>query len=111
MSVDDVLAKGRTARLKEFFKAFGDKFECKPPRYLSPTEPLTYLSHQITMGWTNGKKWYNISQQRDVEKFLEDAGVNAAKPVDCPMPVKTALTSDQRLLSEQLSDAFESETP
>ena len=106
--VDDILCRGSPEATAEFYKALGERFDCKDPAYLSDSSPIKYVGFDICMKYVKCEPYIYITQQHDLLNYLEDIGVGDVKMLSNPMPNKYAILNDPTPLGEEESHKYRS---
>ena len=96
--VDDILADGDEADVKDFFEKLADRFECGEPDWLNPETPLDFIGMEVSM---DSERIY-LSMESYTEKALAVMGMSDCNPRAVPMPGPitdmTPLSNDQASL-------------
>ena len=84
--VDDILTRGSVEATDGFFAALADRFDCKDPEYLTDGSTLTYTGWDVSMSVVGDEQVYQISQEREMRRFLEETGLDSVSVRVAPMP-------------------------
>ena len=107
--VDDGLSKGTRAVQEAFYTELAKHLAIKPPKWLTPDDPLTFCSMRLSMKhMDSGVTWYRLDQCDDIKLFLDECGTDYGRPVKSPMPHKSLLMKDGALLSESRATEYRS---
>ena len=75
---------------------------------LTPENPLIHLGFEITEEVRDGELYRHMSQQREVEEFMREHGIEVHSEVSCPMPDKWHLGRNEELLDAEGKAVFKS---
>jgi len=109
--VDDLLVKGKASEVRLFMERIQEKFTCTPPTYLTLDNPIEFVGFKLSMTKEDGQvPSYWMDQEADVDQFLIDHGIDleGGCGVECPMPTREAMFSDNVHLSEDETTVFKS---
>ena len=81
----------------------------KPPVYLEKGETLRHLGMDIELCDRGGRKWYKITQERDIQAYLDERGVSAGRKLKAPGGHKEAMMKESKELTEQRATQFRSD--
>ena len=57
--VDDILCRGSPEATTEFYKALGQRFDCKDPTYLSDASPIKYVGFDIQQNRCKNRQFWS----------------------------------------------------
>ena len=93
--MDDIIVRGKRRNSEEFWRQCGKRFEIRSWGFIEVDKPRTYTGMKICKERRNGRVWYTIDQQDDIEDFLERYGKTGMRPSSAPMPYKDEMYSDE----------------
>ena len=106
--VDDLITRGSRQRTEELYTAIQSKYPMRSWNVLTPENPLIHLGFEITEEVRDGELYRHMSQQREVEEFMREHGIEVHSEVSCPMPDKWHLGRNEELLDAEGKAVFKS---
>ena len=97
--VDDLICRGSQQVSDEFYSKLAQKFDCKEPQYVTEDNSITFTGWDISMRAVAGDQVFSLSQQRELEMFLEEYELSEVQERQSPMPDKRKLV-DSTVITE-----------